>query len=95
MQQRIVAAVPVELHASVAAGIVVPNPHTTVALGNPREPNTLLALFGLLVISALMAWRVRAAMLVASSPPPRWAASSGWRTGGRSRFPGRRCRPPR
>jgi len=77
VQQRIVAAVPVELHASVAAGIglflaliglhnagiVVADPKTTVALGNLREPGTLLALFGLLAISVLMAWRVRAAML--------------------------------
>jgi AGZA family xanthine/uracil permease-like MFS transporter len=78
VQQRIVAAVPLELHASVAAGIglflaliglrnagiVVPNPETTVALGNLREPNTLLALFGLLVIATLTAWGVRAAMLL-------------------------------
>ncbi len=78
VQQRIVASLPVELHASVAAGIglflaliglhnagiVVPNPQTTVALGNLREPNTLLALFGLLLISVLLAWRVRAAMLI-------------------------------
>jgi AGZA family xanthine/uracil permease-like MFS transporter len=46
------------------AGIVVPNPETTVALGNLREPNTLLALFGLLVIATLTAWGVRAAMLL-------------------------------
>ncbi len=78
IQQRIIAAVPVELHASVAAGIglflaliglrnagiVVPNPESTVALGNLREPNTLLALAGLLLIAALTAWGVRAAMLL-------------------------------
>ena len=78
VQQRIVAAIPLELHASVAAGIglflaliglrnagiVIPNPETTVALGNLREPNTLLALFGLLLISGLSAWGVRAAMLL-------------------------------
>ncbi|MGB9605682.1 MAG: NCS2 family permease, partial [Bryobacteraceae bacterium] len=78
VQQRIVAAVPLELHASVAAGIglflaliglrnggiVVPNPETTVALGNLREPNTLLALCGLLIIATLTAWGVRAAMLL-------------------------------
>ncbi len=77
VQQKIVAAIPLELHASVAAGIglflaliglrnagiVVPNPETTVALGNLRDPNTLLALFGLLLIGALNAWGVRAAML--------------------------------
>lgn len=78
IQQRIVAAIPVELHASVAAGIglflaliglrnagiVVPNPETTVALGNLREPNTLLAILGLLLIATLSAWGVRAAMLL-------------------------------
>ncbi len=78
VRQLVMSAVPVELHASVAAGIglflallglhnagiVVANPKTTVALGNLRDPNTLLALLGLLVISVLMAWRVRAAMLV-------------------------------
>lgn len=78
VQQLIVAAIPLELHASVAAGIglflalvglrnagiVVPNPETTVALGSLGEPNTLLALFGLLLISALSAWGVRAAMLL-------------------------------
>jgi len=78
VQQRIVAAIPVELHASVAAGIglflaliglrnagiVAPNPETTVALGNLRDPNTLLAVFGLLVIATLSAWGVRAAMLL-------------------------------
>ncbi|MCS7316420.1 MAG: NCS2 family permease, partial [Bryobacteraceae bacterium] len=78
IQQRIIAAVPVELHASVAAGIglflaliglrnagiVVPNPETMVALGNLREPNTLLALAGLLLIATFAAWGVRAAMLL-------------------------------
>jgi AGZA family xanthine/uracil permease-like MFS transporter len=46
------------------AGIVVAAPQTMVTLGNLHSPNTLLACFGLLVISALMAWRVRAAMLI-------------------------------
>jgi AGZA family xanthine/uracil permease-like MFS transporter len=102
VQQRIVAAIPLELHASVAAGIglflaliglrnagiVVPNPETTVALGNLREPNTLLAVFGLLVIAALSAWGVRAAMLLgilattavgAAFGLTRWQAGSlGW-----------------
>ncbi len=77
IRQLIIAALPQELYASVAAGIgifialigfrnsgiIVPNPATTVALGNLRAPNTLLALFGLIVIGALMAWKVRAAML--------------------------------
>ncbi len=78
IRQLILAALPPELYASVAAGIglfialigfrnsgiIVPNPQTTVALGNLRDPNTLLAVFGLLLIGALMAWRVRAAMLI-------------------------------
>lgn len=78
VRQLIVSSLPVELHASVAAGIglflalnglhdagiVVPNPKTTVALGNLGSPNTLLAVFGLALISVLMAWRVRAAILI-------------------------------
>ncbi len=78
IRQLIVAALPQELYASVAAGIglfialigfrnsgiIVANPQTTVALGNLREPNTLLAIFGLMLIGGLMAWRVKAAMLI-------------------------------
>jgi AGZA family xanthine/uracil permease-like MFS transporter len=45
------------------SGIIVTNPATTVGLGNLREPNTALAIFGLLTMSALLAWRVRAAIL--------------------------------
>jgi AGZA family xanthine/uracil permease-like MFS transporter len=78
VRQLIVSAIPHELYAAVAvgiglfialigfrnAGIVVPNPATTVSMGNLREPNTLLAIAGLLLIAALLAWRVRAAMLI-------------------------------
>ncbi len=78
VRQLILAALPHELYASVAAGIglfialagfrnagiVVPNPQTTLALGNLKDPNALLAIFGLLLIGVLMAWRVRAAMLI-------------------------------
>jgi AGZA family xanthine/uracil permease-like MFS transporter len=46
------------------SGIVVANPATLVAMGNLRDPNTLLALFGLLLIAALLCWKVRAAMLI-------------------------------
>jgi AGZA family xanthine/uracil permease-like MFS transporter len=74
----IVSAIPHELYAAVAAGvglfiafiglrnsgIIVPHPATTVTLGNLRDPATALALFGLLLISALLAWQVRAAMLI-------------------------------
>jgi adenine/guanine/hypoxanthine permease len=77
VQQLIVKAIPRELYAAVAAGIglfialiglrnagvIVANPATLVALGNLRDKNTLLALFGLLLIAALTAWKVRAAML--------------------------------
>jgi AGZA family xanthine/uracil permease-like MFS transporter len=78
VRQLIVSAIPTELYSAVGAGIglfialvgfrnsgiIVPNAATTVALGNLRDPNTLLALFGLLLIGALMAWRVKAAMLL-------------------------------
>ncbi len=46
------------------SGIIVPHPATTVTLGNLRDPSTALALFGLVLIAALLAWRVRAAMLI-------------------------------
>src|ERR1700730_6243486 len=75
IRQLIVSAIPPELYSAVAAGvglfiafiglknagIIVPDPATTVALGNLRDPNTLLAIFGLLLISLLLAWGVRAA----------------------------------
>lgn len=78
IRQLIVSAIPFELHAAVAggiglflaligfrnSGIIVPSPATTVALGNLRDPNTLVSLFGLLVIAALLARRVRGAMLI-------------------------------
>src|SRR5437016_10281095 len=78
LRQLIIAAIPVELYAAVAAGvglfialigfrnsgIIVPHPSTTVTLGNLRDPNTALALAGLLAIAVLLAWRVRAAMLI-------------------------------
>jgi len=78
VRRLIVAAIPFELYAAVAAGVglfiafigfrnaglIAPNPATVVAMGNLRDPHTLLAVFGLLAISALLAWRVPAAMLV-------------------------------
>src|SRR5438132_5151108 len=78
LRQLIVAAIPVELYSAVAAGvglfialigfrnagIIVPDPATTVTMGNLRDPHTLLAVFGLLLIAALLAWRVQAAMLL-------------------------------
>jgi len=74
----IVAAIPPELYAAVAggiglfiamiglrnAGIIVASPATLVQLGNLGDPNTLLALFGLLVTAALQVRGVRAAMIL-------------------------------
>jgi len=78
IRQLIVAAIPFELYAAVAAGVglfiafigfhnaglIVPHPATLVTLGNVRDPHTLLAVFGLLATSALLARRVPAAMLI-------------------------------
>ncbi len=78
LRQMIVAAIPKELYAAVAAGvglfialigfrncgIIVPNPATTVALGDLTAKPAALAILGLLLIAALIAWRVRAAMLI-------------------------------
>jgi AGZA family xanthine/uracil permease-like MFS transporter len=78
VRQVIISAIPHELHSAVAAGvglfiafigfrnsgIVVPNSATLVTLGNLGDKSTALAIFGLLLISALLAWRVRAAMLI-------------------------------
>lgn len=78
VRQLIISAIPYELYAAVAggvglfiafiglrnSGIIVPNPATTVTLGNLGEANTLLAITGLLLTAALLAWRVRAAMLI-------------------------------
>jgi AGZA family xanthine/uracil permease-like MFS transporter len=46
------------------AGIVVPDPATTVAMGDLSEPDTALALFGLVVVAGLLAGHVRAAMVI-------------------------------
>ena len=78
IRQLIVSALPTELYAAVAVGIglfialigfrnariITPNPATTVTLGNMRDPKTMLAIFGLMLMAALMAWRVRAAILL-------------------------------
>ncbi len=78
IRQMIVAAVPHQLYAAVAAGIgffiafiglrnagvIKADPATLVSLGDLSAPNTLLALAGLLLISALLAWRVTGAMLI-------------------------------
>jgi AGZA family xanthine/uracil permease-like MFS transporter len=78
VRQLIISTIPYELYAAVAAGvglfiallgfrnsgIIVPNAATTVTLGNLRDKSTALAIFGLLLIAVLLAWRVRAAMLI-------------------------------
>jgi AGZA family xanthine/uracil permease-like MFS transporter len=73
----IVNAIPHELYAAVAAGVglfialigfrnsgIVPSPATTVALGDMRNPATLLAIFGLIVMAVLLCARVCAAILI-------------------------------
>jgi len=78
VRQLIISTIPCELYAAGAAGvglfiallgfrnsgIIVPNAATTVTLGNLQDKSTALAIFGLLLIAALLAWRVRAAMLI-------------------------------
>jgi adenine/guanine/hypoxanthine permease len=78
VRQLIVEAIPPELYAAVAAGIglfiamiglrnaglIVSSPATLVTLGNLRDKNTMLAMFGLILTTALLAWNVRGAMLL-------------------------------
>lgn len=78
VRQRLLAAIPTELHAAVAGGIglfiafiglrnggiVVPSAATTVTLGDLHAPTTLLAIFGMGLIAVLQVLRVRAAMLL-------------------------------
>jgi AGZA family xanthine/uracil permease-like MFS transporter len=78
VRQLILSAIPPELYAAVAAGvglfiafigfrnsgIIVASAATTVTMGNLTDKSTALALFGLLLIAALLTWRVRAAMLI-------------------------------
>ena len=78
LRQKLVAAIPHQLHAAVGggiglfiafigfrnAGIIVPSAATVVALGNVRAPETALALFGLLLIAILQVLKVRASMLI-------------------------------
>ena len=78
IRQKLVAAIPHQLHAAVAggiglfialiglrnSGIVVPQNSTMVGLGNLHAPSTLLALFGILLIATLQAFRVQASMLL-------------------------------
>ena len=40
------------------------NKETLVTMGNLRNPNTLLAIFGLMLIASLLAWEIRGAILI-------------------------------
>src|SRR5580700_5846491 len=78
VRQMIVSAIPHELYSAVAAGvglfialigfrnagIVVPSQSTLVSLGDLRNSTTLLALFGLLVMSVLLCAGWKAAILI-------------------------------
>jgi AGZA family xanthine/uracil permease-like MFS transporter len=78
VRQMILSAIPFELYAAVAvgigffiafiglhnAGIIVASSSTLVTMGNLRNPNTALAIAGLLLIASLLAWKVRGAILV-------------------------------
>jgi AGZA family xanthine/uracil permease-like MFS transporter len=59
------------------AGIVVANPDTSVALGDLTKPTAALALGGLLLIAALLAWRVKGAILIGILA----AAAAAWALG--------------
>jgi AGZA family xanthine/uracil permease-like MFS transporter len=78
VRQMIVSAIPSELYSAVAvgiglfiafiglhnSGIIVGSPQTLVTMGNLRNSNTVLAIVGLLLVAALLAWRVRGAILL-------------------------------
>ncbi|HEX3571659.1 MAG TPA: NCS2 family permease [Acidobacteriaceae bacterium] len=78
IRQRLLAAIPYQLHAAVAggiglfiafiglrnSGIIMPSPATTVTLGHLHSHTTQLAIVGILIIAVLQAYRVRAAMLI-------------------------------
>lgn len=77
VRELVIDAIPASLKAAIGAGIglfiafiglrnggiVVPDPATTVALGNLSEPGTLLAVIGLIVTGGLMAMGVRGGIL--------------------------------
>jgi adenine/guanine/hypoxanthine permease len=78
VRQWIIASIPSELYAAVSAGIglfiafvglrnagiVKADPATIVSMGNLRDPNVALAVFGILVIATLQAYKLRAAILL-------------------------------
>jgi AGZA family xanthine/uracil permease-like MFS transporter len=78
IRQKLLGAIPHQLHAAVAAGIglfiafiglhnagiIVSSPATTVTLGNLHDHSTQLAIFGIVLIAILQAYRVKASMLL-------------------------------
>ena len=78
VRRLILATIPRELYAAVSVGvglfiayiglrnarILVPHPATVLAIGNLRDPEVALACLGLIAISALLARRVQAAILL-------------------------------
>jgi AGZA family xanthine/uracil permease-like MFS transporter len=78
IRQRLVGAIPYQLHAAVAggiglfiafiglrnSGIIVPSAATTVTLGDLHQHAPQLAIFGVVLIAILQAYRVKAAMLI-------------------------------
>jgi AGZA family xanthine/uracil permease-like MFS transporter len=78
LRQKIIEAIPSNLYAGVAAGIglflsliglknsglVLPSAETIVKLGDLHAPSCLLAIFGLILTSVLLLWRVPAAMIL-------------------------------
>jgi AGZA family xanthine/uracil permease-like MFS transporter len=78
IRQKLLSAIPHQLHSAVAggiglfiafiglrnSGIIVPSAATTVTLGNLHAPSTQLAVFGIVLIAVLQAYRVKASMLI-------------------------------
>ncbi len=78
IRQKLLGAIPHQLHSAVAggiglfiafiglrnSGIIVPSPATTVTLGNLHAHSTQLAIFGIVLIAVLQAYRVKASMLI-------------------------------
>jgi AGZA family xanthine/uracil permease-like MFS transporter len=78
IRQKLLGAIPHQLHAAVAggiglfiafiglrnSGIIVSDPVTAVTLGNLHAATTLLAIFGIVLIAVLQAFRVKASMLI-------------------------------
>jgi AGZA family xanthine/uracil permease-like MFS transporter len=78
IRQKLLGAIPHQLHSAVAggiglfiafiglrnSGIIVPSPATTVTLGNLHAHTTQLAIFGIVLIAVLQAYRIKASMLI-------------------------------